>query len=79
MRVQILNETICISPSINNTLEKGMNPIILLPAMGKIVGQTGCLGLVRPPVNRLPIKWKSDLSHKIKRNFFQAVVVSILL
>ena len=33
-RVQILDEADCISPS-TNTLEKGMNPIILLPAMGK--------------------------------------------
>ena len=28
-----------------NTLGKGMNPIILLPAMGKIVGQTGFFSL----------------------------------
>ena len=33
-RVQILDETDCISRNIN-TLEKGMNPIILPPAMGK--------------------------------------------
>ena len=33
-RVQILDETGCISHSIN-TLGKGMNPIILPPAMGK--------------------------------------------
>ena len=33
-RVQILDETDCISHSIN-TLGKGMNPIILPPAMGK--------------------------------------------
>ena len=32
--VQILDETDCISHS-NNTLGKGMNPIILPPAMGK--------------------------------------------
>ena len=38
-RVQILDEMDCISHS-TNTLEKGMNPIILPPAMGKIVGQT---------------------------------------
>ena len=31
--------TDCISHS-TNTLGKGMNPIILLPTMGKIVGQT---------------------------------------
>ena len=36
---QILDETGCISHC-TNTLEKGMNPIILPPAMGKIVGQT---------------------------------------
>ena len=33
-RVQILDETDCISHS-SNTLGKGMNPIILPPAMGK--------------------------------------------
>ena len=33
-RVQILDETDCISHNIN-TLGKGMNPIILPPAMGK--------------------------------------------
>ena len=38
-RVQILDETDCISHS-TNTLEKGINPIILPPAMGKIAGQT---------------------------------------
>ena len=39
-RVQILDETDCISHS-TNILGKGMNPIILPPAIGKIVGQTG--------------------------------------
>ena len=38
-RVQILDLTDCISHS-TNTLGKGMNPNILPPAMGKIVGQT---------------------------------------
>ena len=33
-RVQILDETDCISHS-TNTLGKGINPIILPPAMGK--------------------------------------------
>ena len=33
--IQILDETDCISHS-TNTLGKGMNPIILLPAMGKL-------------------------------------------
>ena len=33
-RVQILDETDCISHS-TNTLGKGMNPIILLPAMSR--------------------------------------------
>ena len=32
--VQILEETDCVSHS-SNTVGKGMNPIILLPAMGK--------------------------------------------
>ena len=30
-------------------------------------------------INRLSVIWKSDLTNKIKRSFFQAVVVSILL
>ena len=30
-------------------------------------------------INRLPIIWESDLSDKIKRDFFQAVVLAILL
>ena len=38
-RVQILDDTDCISHS-TNAIGKGMNPIILPPAMGKIVGQT---------------------------------------
>ena len=38
-RVQILDMTNCIS-HYTKTLGKGMNPIILPPAMGKIVGQT---------------------------------------
>ena len=43
-RVKILDKTDCISHSIN-TLGKGMNPIILPPAMGKIVEQTGFFSL----------------------------------
>ena len=43
-RVQIRDETDCISHC-TNTLGKGMNPIILPPAMGKIVGQTVFLSL----------------------------------
>ena len=39
IRVQFLDKTDCISHR-TNTLGKGMNPIILPPAMGKIVGQT---------------------------------------
>ena len=38
-RVQNLEETDCISHC-TNSLGKGMNPIILPPAMGKIVLQT---------------------------------------
>ena len=38
-RVQFLDVTDCISHS-TNTLGKGMNPIILPPAMGKIIEQT---------------------------------------
>ena len=43
-RVQILDETDRISYS-TNTLGKGMNPVILPPAMGKIVRQTGFFSL----------------------------------
>ena len=43
-RVQILDKTDWISHS-TNTLGKGMNPIILPSAMGKIVGQTGFFSL----------------------------------
>ena len=43
-QVQILDETDCISHN-TNTLGKGTNPIILPPAMGKLVGQTGFLSL----------------------------------
>ena len=43
-RVQILDEADCISHC-SNTLGKGMNPIILPPAMGKRVGQTGFFSL----------------------------------
>ena len=38
-RVQILDEADCLSHC-TNTLGKGMNPIILPPAISKIVGQT---------------------------------------
>ena len=38
-RAQILDDTDCISHD-TNPLGKGINPIILPPAMGKIVGQT---------------------------------------
>ena len=42
--VQILDKTDCISHS-SNTLGKGMNPIILPPAMGRIGRQTGFFSL----------------------------------
>ena len=45
-RVQILDETDCISHS-TYTLGKGMNPIILPPAMGKQQGRLGSSALVR--------------------------------
>ena len=45
-RVQILDETDCISHS-TNTLGKGMNPIILPPAMGKQQDRLGSSALMR--------------------------------
>ena len=38
-----------------------------------------CLVKAWTAINRLSIIWKSDLSDKIKPDFFQAAVVSILL
>ena len=46
IRVQILDETDCISHS-TNTLGKGMNPIIPPPAMGKQQDRLGSSALVR--------------------------------
>ena len=40
---QILDEAVCILNRVNS-LGKGMNPPILPPAVGKIVGQTGLFG-----------------------------------
>ena len=45
-RVQILDETDCLSHS-TNTLGKGMNPIILSPAMGKKQDRLSSSALVR--------------------------------
>ena len=45
-RVQILDETDCISHT-TNTLGKGMNPIILPPVMGKYLDRLGSSALVR--------------------------------
>ena len=43
-RVQILDETDFISHT-TNTLGKGVNPIIIPPAMSQLVGQTGFFSL----------------------------------
>ena len=45
-RIQILDETDCISHS-TNTLGKGTNLIIQPPAMGKYLGRLGSSALVR--------------------------------
>ena len=47
-RVQILDETGCISLCVND-LERGMNPSVLHSAMGKLLGRLGYLALVRQP------------------------------
>ena len=44
-RVQTLDKAVCISHG-TYILEKGINPTILLPALCKIVGQTGLFNLV---------------------------------
>ena len=38
-----------------------------------------CLAKAWTAIDNLSLIWKSDLFDKIKRNFFQAVVVSVLL
>ena len=43
-RVQILDYTVCISHSADIS-GKGMNPTILLPSMGKIVGHSDLFSL----------------------------------
>ena len=40
---------------------------------------TLCLAKARTAIDRLSITWKSDLSDKIKRDFFQAMAMLILL
>ena len=47
MRVQNLNEAVCIS-FCSNALGKGINPSLFPPTMGKIAGHSGlfCLGKV---------------------------------
>ena len=37
------------------------------------------IGKVRSDIDRLSIIWKSNLSDKIKKEFFEAVAVSVLL
>ena len=44
-RAQILDRAVCISLSAN-TLEKGMNPTILPPDIGKIIGQNGLFSIL---------------------------------
>ena len=48
-QVQILDEVDCILYS-TNTHGKGMNPIILLPTIGKEKSRLGSLALIRQPV-----------------------------
>ena len=44
-RVQIFDETVCISRSAN-TLREGMHPTILSKAIGKYLGRLGFINLV---------------------------------
>ena len=45
IRVQILDVVVCISHSANK-LRKGMNPTVLHPAMGKLLGRLGSVTLL---------------------------------
>ena len=56
----------------NNTRKNCMNPLIS-------TGIDTRLTKVWTAIDRLSIIWKSDLTDKMKRSFFQAAVVSILL
>ena len=53
------------------------NGQVLLPQKRRLIN-TG-LGKARTAIDRLSVIWKSDQTDKIKRSFFQAAVVSILL
>ena len=64
-----------------STLNEGL---LKFPYLGSSISSTErdvniLLAKVWTPVNRLLIIWKSDLSDKIKWDFFQAVAVSVLL
>ena len=66
-RVQILDETDCISHS-TNTLGKGMNPIILPPAMGKFlcdyVRNGYCKCVMTSTAESKPVFSKSSTAHE---------------
>ncbi len=49
------------------------------PVSGLLLSCLNTYRVRRAAIDRLSIIWKSDLTDKMKRSFFQAAVVSILL
>ena len=64
--LKILGEAVGISHDVN-TLGKGLNPIYLPPAVGKIVGQTGYLMFGWQPVKEKENS-KSKYTRSINKN-----------
>ena len=52
---------------------------IYLPRKQRLINRKGHRFAANEGMNRLSIIWKLDLTDKIKRSFFQAAIVSILL
>ena len=79
-------EYVCFNPEGDiSTLNDGSLKLVdKFPYLGSSISSTGidiniCLTKAWTAIDWLSIIWKSDLSDKINPNFFQAVVVSVLL
>ena len=73
IRVQVLDKAVCISHGAK-TLRKGMNPSILSPAMGKIVGQTRLFKLCKANLDERKL-WKKNYKTPIKNDFLYILLV----
>ena len=70
-QVRILNEPSSISLGADTL--KSMNPIILRPAVGKIIGQTGLWLWFRQPVVE---KENSEFNAKNMKDLFESVTIT---